>query len=347
MEKNEIIIENNDIVLSDVQESELDMTPFETSDSILNYGHEIAEGVSAFSTEILTTLNKTTDADAGKVLLQINKIMEEFEIEDFREVQGGFLEKLFNSASKKLDKMLAKYDNFNADIDVIFKEIKKYEFDIKDSNNLLETMFEENKKHFNDLDVVIAKGNKALTIMRDKSMTLNEMDRIEITDHIELLEQRIYDLELAKAVSLQTAPQLKLLKKTNTNLLRKINSSFVITLPIFRQSIIQAITVKRQMIQAKALKSLDDATNELLIQNSKNTVDAAKKTAQLSGQPTIKLETLQESYSTIIEGIKEVQALEVENSNARKEGLAALADLQEHIISGKSLETQVEVIEEK
>ncbi len=318
-----------------------------TQDQILSYGQDVTNDISSFSVRMLDKLGKYNNDDAGKVLVQLNGIMKSFDLEDFEQEKKSFLGKMFNNASKKIDKIMAKYTSFNTDIDKVYKEIKTYEFDIKDSNQMLDEMFEENRGYHQALSELIDEANSILDkIKGEVNSTEDKIGSVDLTDKAELLEQRIYDLELARAVSVQTAPQIKLLQKTNNDLLRKINSSFVITLPIFRQGLIQAITIKRQAIQTKALQGLDDTTNELLLKNATNIVDNSKNAAKLNGSPIVQIETLRKSYSTIIEGIKEVESLELANKAARADGLEAIKDLKDHMINGIAIEGSDDVIVE-
>lgn len=318
-----------------------------TQDQILSYGQDVTNDISSFSVRMLDKLGKYNNDDAGKVLVQLNGIMKSFDLEDFEQEKKGFLGKVFNNASKKIDKIMAKYTSFNTDIDKVYKEIKTYEFDIKDSNQMLDEMFEENRCYHQALSELIDEANNILDkIKGEVNSTEDKIGSVDLTDKAELLEQRIYDLELARAVSVQTAPQIKLLQKTNNDLLRKINSSFVITLPIFRQGLIQAITIKRQAIQTKALQGLDDTTNELLMKNATNIVDNSKNAAKLNGSPIVQIETLRKSYSTIIEGIKEVESLELANKAARADGLEAIKNLKDHMINGIAIEGSDDVMVE-
>ena len=99
---------------------------------------------------------------------------------------------------------------------------------------------------------------------------LASMQLDTLKNAIELLEQRIYDLEMAKMVSLQTAPQIRLLQRGNTKLIGKINSAFVTTIPIFKNGIIQAVAAKRQKLVAESMSELDRRTNEMLLRNAQN-----------------------------------------------------------------------------
>lgn len=131
-----------------------------------------------------------------------------------------------------------------------------------------------------------------------------------------ILEQRTQDLRTAEAVAMQSIPMIKTMEFSNLNLVRKINSAFIITLPVFKQALAQAVMLKRQRLQAESMAALDAKTNEMLIKNAKNTVEQSKLTAQLASGSSIKVETLETTWRTIMNGIDETKAIQ---DNARKQ----------------------------
>ena len=131
-----------------------------------------------------------------------------------------------------------------------------------------------------------------------------------------MLEQRTQDLRTAENVAMQSIPMIKTMEFSNMNLVRKINSAFIITLPVFKQALAQAIMLKRQRIQAESMAALDAKTNEMLIKNARNTAEQSKMTARLASGSSIKIETLETTWRTIVNGIDETKAIQ---ENARKQ----------------------------
>ena len=138
----------------------------------------------------------------------------------------------------------------------------------------------------------------------------------ELNQCLMLLEQRTQDLRTAESVAMQSIPMIKTMEFSNMNLVRKINSAFIITLPVFKQALAQAIMLKRQRIQAESMAALDAKTNEMLIKNARNTVEQSKMTARLASGSSIKIETLETTWRTIVNGIDETRAIQ---ENARKQ----------------------------
>ncbi len=320
------------------------------ANSVMTYGQDTATEISMFADQILSNIKMTNVEDSGELLVQLNKIMNRFDADDFSEEEKkqGFMAKIFGKAKQSIEALLNKYDSMGGEVEKVYVQLKKYEGEINVSNTNLETMFEKNMEYFELLEKHILAGQMAIDEMNTNilpQLQLKAQNSVEQIDQVnynnalqafELLEQRMYDLELAKNVSLQTMPQIKLIQRGNYNLVRKINSAFIITIPIFKQSLTQAITLKRQAVQAKAMAALDEKTNELLLRNAENTALQSKLTAQLASGSSIKIETLEETWRTIVQGIEETKQIQDEARLSRVEGTKRLQQIQDEFKSKAS-----------
>lgn len=227
------------------------------------------------------------------------------------------------------------------EVSQIYVEIKKYESEIGRTNDMLSTMYEKNIEYYKELEKYIMAGNVVVEKMKNEiipqyekkaSETNNELDNFNlqnVKESLEMLEQRVYDLELAKMVAMQSAPQIKLIQRGNYNLLRKIGSAFVVTIPVFKTGMIQAVAVKRQRVQADSMKALDERTNEMLMKNAENISKQSIDIAKLSGSSSIKIETLENTFNTIMNGIEETMRIEDENKLIREQGKERILQLQD------------------
>ncbi len=143
-----------------------------------------------------------------------------------------------------------------------------------------------------------------------------------------MLEQRTQDLRTAENVAMQSIPMIKTMEFSNMNLVRKINSAFIVTLPVFKQALAQAIMLKRQKIQAEAMSALDEKTNEMLVKNARNTVEQSKMTARLASGSSIKIETLETTWRTIMNGIEETRQIQENAKKKRVEDQARLETIK-------------------
>lgn len=308
--------------------------------AVLNFGQDTSQEISKFADKILHSLETTNVEDSGTLLQQLNTIMDKFEIKDFKEEKSGFLGKLFKKAKKSMEDLFKKYHTMGGEMDKVYVQLNSYESEINTSNNMLQEMFNKNMEYYETLEKYIYAGNIVIEKINNdiipdlqlkanqSSNQLNQMNLSNGMRTLEMMEQRVYDLELAKTVSLQTMPQIKLIQQGNYNLVRKINSAFIITIPIFKNAMIQAITLKRQAIQANAMKALDDKTNELLLKNAQNIATQSKLTAELSSGSSIKIETLEQTWQTIMQGIDETKKIQEEAKQKRITGTKRMQELQ-------------------
>ena len=264
--------------------------------------------------------------ESSQMLTTLAKIMDKFDIEEIKENPGLF-GKLFGNLRKKLDQILAKYHTMGEEVDKIYVQLKQYEAEIKQSNRRLDQMFDANVNYYHELVKYILAGEQGCKELESYiAQRQNEMEttgdnsiQFEITSLnqcLMLLEQRTQDLRTAESVAMQSIPMIKTMEFSNMNLVRKINSAFIITLPVFKQALAQAIMLKRQRIQAESMAALDAKTNEMLIKNARNTVEQSKMTARLASGSSIKIETLETTWRTIVNGIDETKAIQ---ENARKQ----------------------------
>ena len=147
-----------------------------------------------------------------------------------------------------------------------------------------------------------------------------------------MLEQRTQDLRVAENIAIQSIPMIKTMAYSNMNLVRKINSAFIVTLPVFKQGLAQAVMLKRQKIQAEALSELDKKTNEMLIKNARNTVEQSKMTARLASGSSVKIETLETTWRTIVNGIEETQNIQKEARKQRIDDAARLENIKQEFL---------------
>lgn len=273
--------------------------------------------------------------DSSEMLNTLAKIMNKFDIEEIKENPGLF-GKLFGNLRKQLDKILAKYHTMGEEVDKIYVQLKQYESEIKQSNRKLDEMFQANVTYYHQLVKYILAGEQGCRELAeyiaqrrsdvetsgDNSIQF-ELQSLEQAQM--MLEQRVQDLRTAESVAMQSIPMIKTMEFSNMNLVRKINSAFIITLPVFKQALAQAIMLKRQKIQAEAMSALDQKTNEMLIKNARNTVEQSKMTARMASGSSIKIETLETTWRTIVNGIDETKQIQ---ENARKQRVEDQARLQ-------------------
>ena len=304
-------------------------------DTIVSFGSEVAEEISRASDVVLNNTNMSQLDDSSELLNTLTKIMNQFDMDELKENPGLF-GKLFGNLRKQLDKIIDKYHTMGDEVDKIYVQLKKYEAEIRQSNRKLDEMFQANVNYYHELVKYILAGEQGCKEIEnyiaerqaDMEATGDQSIQFEITSlnqSLMMLEQRTQDLRTAENVAMQSIPMIKTMEFSNMNLVRKINSAFIITLPVFKQALAQTIMLKRQRVQAEAMSALDQKTNELLMRNARNTVEQSKLTAQLASGSSIKTETLENTWKTIVNGIDETRQIQ---ENARKQRIEDQARLE-------------------
>lgn len=295
-------------------------------ETIVTFGSGAAEEIAKCSDSILKSIDMRQINDSGEMLDLLAKIMDKFDIDEINQNPTG-LKKIFGGMKKQLDKILDKYHTMGEEVDKIYIKLKQYEVEIKESNQKLETMFQTNVNYYHDLVKYILAGEQGIQELdryiaqkqQEFSTTGDNSIQFELTSLDQakmMLEQRVQDLRIAENVAMQSIPMIKTMQFSNMNLIRKINSAFIITLPVFKQALSQAILLKRQRIQAEAMSALDEKTNEMLLKNAQNSVLQSKMTTQMASGSSIKVETLEQTWKTIMGGIEETKQIQ---ENARKQ----------------------------
>jgi len=295
-------------------------------ESIVSFGANVAEEISKASDVVLNGMSMSQLDDSNQMLATLAKIMEKFDIQELKDDNEGFWGKLFGNLRKKLEHLLEKYHTMGEEVDKIYVQLKQYEAEIKQANRKLESMFDANVNFYHELVKYILAGEQGCRELetyiaqrqKDLETTGDGAIQFEINNLnqcLMLLEQRTQDLRMAESVAMQSIPMMKTMAFSNMNLVRKINSAFVVTLPVFKQAIAQAIMLKRQRLQAESMATLDAKTNELLIRNARNTVEQSKMTTRLASGSSVKIETLETTWRTIVNGIEETRNIQ---ENARK-----------------------------
>lgn len=312
--------------------------------TIVEFGKQISEDMSRCADEILRRQDISTLSQTSNMMAILTKIMDKVDIKELEAPakEPGIFTRMFSSAQKRIEQLISKYNSIGSEIEKVCTELKTYEIEIEQSNRDLDGLYENGINNYRVLCKYTVAGELAIDEMAkyianleveaqnnpDAAMRLNNAKQTE-----QLLQQRVQDLRMAEAVALQSLPIIKAMQFGNYNLARKINSSFIVTIPVFKNAMAQAIIAKKQRMQADALKALDDKTNEMLIRNAQMAADNMRMTAQLSGSSAIKAETIQQSWQAIMDGIRDTKNIQEELAKQRQRDKAAIEDLNNKYLS--------------
>lgn len=312
--------------------------------SIILFGQKASEEISKISDELLNSMRTVKAEEASEMLMALTKIMDKFdlgEIENAKAEAPSLATKLFKNIGNTVAKLFQKYDTMGYEVDQVHGLLKKYELDIKEANANLKRLSDANIHFYRELERYIVAGEMAVEELQlyiqqvSTNPAIAEEERQMMIQKLtmcqEMLQQRIYDLQIAENVAIQAAPMIQTIQMSNFNLMRKINSSFVVTLPIFKQCLIQAISLKRQEIQAKSIQQLDDKTNELIVRNAQRTATQSVAIAKMASGSSIQLENLRKSYETIMNGIQETKQIQEQNAAERQQNALELERMKQEM----------------
>lgn len=329
---------NTELVNSPEVDAIVSTIEIDNLESIVSFGSEAADEISKASDVVLNSMNMSQLDESSQMLVTLSKIMEKFNIDEIKEDPSLF-GRIFGNMKKQLEKILAKYHTMGEEVDKVYVQLKKYEDEIKQSNRKLDQMFDANVEYYHQLVKYILAGEQGCRELEeyiekrkgDMASTGDNSIQFEITNleqALMMLEQRTQDLRVAENVAMQSIPMIKTMEFTNMNLVRKINSAFIVTLPVFKQALAQAILLKRQKVQAEAMAALDQKTNEMLLKNAANTVETSKMAARLSSGSSVKIETLETTWRTIVSGIDETRRIQDDARKKRVEDQARLETIK-------------------
>lgn len=316
--------------------------------SILVFGQQASEAITGVSDRLLNSVRAVDQEQAGEILMQLTKIMNKFDMKEFSNTkEPGFFDKIFKKVKNSVDAMLSKYETMGSEVDKIYMTLKRYEADVMNESKQLSDLYKANIAYYQELERYIVAGEMALEELDTKHLPMYEQQAMNSQDAMmqqnyntlkicrDMVDQRVYDLKIAENVALQSLPMIQQMQMGNFDLVRTIKSSFITTLPIFKQCLIQAVMLKRQEIMAKNIEAVRQTTNELLVRNAQNTSKQAIELSKMAGKGAVDLDKLEESFQTIMQGIQETKKVQEQNAIERKQGSAKLEELKYKALTQK------------
>lgn len=309
--------------------------------TITNFGREATEELAKVSDAILRKYDPTQLDKTSTMVGTLTSIMDEIDIKEITdEEKKGLIANIFGKAKLSVDALLRKYNTIGGKLEAVCRELKTYEKEIEMSNADLAKMYDANMVYYRKLLAYIIAGDDALVevdnyihnLENDFEKTQDPSINLElesVKNARDLLEQQVMDLRLADTVALQTLPRIKSMEYTNWNLARKINSSFIITIPMFKSSISQAIIMKQQKMQTKSLEALDAKNKELLDRVTTQSANNMRDSARLAGSSALTTQDIENSWQKLMSGIEDTKKIKEEIAKQREQDKVKLIELNE------------------
>lgn len=305
--------------------------PTNTTD-ILQYGSSAQSNISKFSDSVLDNVKTKDTGEVGKLLSNLSAEIKSFnnDLPDANTKFGG----LFHSIKKEIDKIISKYNKVEVNVENIEKQLENHKLQILKDIALFDQMYEQNLEYFKLLSLYIIAGEKKLKEMKETTLpelqkkaneTKNQKDVQAVNDMTNIInrfEKKIYDLKTTRIISIQMAPQIRLVQNNDSELVEKIQSSLINTIPLWKNQIVISLGIANAKNALDTQKAVSDLTNEMLKKNSETlkqgTIDIAKE----SERAVVDIETLRKTNDDIIETLN--QLIEIHDEGRKKRAEAEI-----------------------
>ena len=304
------------------------------TNTILQYGATAQSKVADFSDTALKNV-RTKDIDTvGDTLLELVAELRNFDVD---EKEDGFFAKLFKKGSNSINDVKSKYDSANANVDKIVKILENHQITLMKDISLLDQLYEKNLVNFKELTMYILAGQKRLEEIKQNDLpaALKKAEESglpedaqaanDLSEAITRFEKKLHDLELTRMVSIQMAPQIRLVQNNDTLMTEKIQSTLVNTIPLWKSQMLIALGIAHSKEAVKAQNEVSEMTNKMLKENAEALKMATIETAKESERGIVDIETLTETNQKLIETLEEVKRIQTEG---REKRLAAQTELR-------------------
>jgi Uncharacterized protein involved in tellurite resistance len=305
------------------------------SAAVLQYGAGAQKKIADFSETALANVKTKDLGEIGELLSGVVYELKKFDEEE----EKGFLG-IFKKSSNKIEAMKSKYDKAEVNINKICGVLEEHQIQLLKDTAMLDKMYDLNRNYYKELSMYILAGKKKLEQVRNEELpVLMEKARVSglpedaqaVNDFVSLcdrFEKKIHDLELTRMVSIQMAPQIRLVQSNDTIMSEKIQSTLVNTIPLWKSQMVLALGVSHSTQAARAQREVTDMTNELLKKNAAVLKMATVETAKEAERSIVDIETLKQTNESLISTLDEVVRIQAEGRQKRREAEVELRRIE-------------------
>lgn len=309
------------------------------SASIMQYGAPVQNKISRFSDNVLQNVRTRDTGEVGKDLTGLVMTIKDFDADTDKKPRFT----LFRNAKNRVDRMITNYSSVEANIDKVVSSLEKHQRRLMKDITMLDTMYQNNYEYFKELSLYIIAGEEKLQEYRENDIpaqrktaeeTRDQMEAQKLNDMVSMadrFEKKLHDLKLSRTISIQMAPQIRLIQNNNTVLVEKIQSSIVNSIPLWKNQIVIALGIASSQKALQTQREVTDMTNQLLLKNSEMLKQGSLEIAQESERGIVSIETLQKTNTNLIETINGVIEIQRKGSEVRKQAEEELAKIEEDL----------------
>lgn len=317
-----------------------DQIDVKSTDAVMSYGASAQKQLGQFSQ---TMLNKVQSQDTGAVgdaLTSLMARLNEANPDELRAEDNNVFKKLFGKVRRSIFEITAKYQKIGAQIDSIASRLEKEQQGLLTDNKMLDELYGQNKAYFDALNIYIAAAKMKLqeldakTIPEAMAKAQASGDQMQVQEVNDLkqfqtrLEKRAYDLELARQITLQQAPQIRLIQNTNQALAEKIQASINTAIPLWKNQVAIALTLLRQKDAVTAQRQVSETTNDLLKKNAAMLKTSAIETAKENERGVVDIETLTQTQNDLVETLQQTLQIQQEGRSKRQAAEQELSNME-------------------
>lgn len=319
--------------------------------AILGYGAPAQAKLHDFSHSMLAHVQKQDVGPIGDIISDLMYRLQEADPDELAARNKNVFTKMFHRVKQSINEITSKYQKIGTQIDRIALKLEHSKKRLMEDNSFLEQLYDKNKDYFQALNIYIAAGELKLEEINTKmfpelrkkaEQTGDQMDYQEVNDLTQFadrLDKRVYDLRLSRQITIQQAPQIRLIQNTNQALAEKIQSSIMTAIPLWKNQVAIALTLLRQQQAVAAQRQVSETTNELLKRNADMLKTNAIETARENERGIVDIETLKETQSSLIETLQETLKIQQEGrakrAVAEKELVTMEQELKERLLEMK------------
>ena len=317
----------------------VDKIEISNSNAILQYGVGAQKKISDFSQSALNEVKTKDLGEIGDILSKVVFQLKNFEEGEEKKGVFGF----FKKGKDKVTQMKINYENAENNIDEMCNVLENHQVQLLKDIAMLDRMYDINRTYFKELCMYILAGKKKLKKLEDEEIpklqekakqSNNPQDAQELNDFVALcnrFEKKIHDLELTKMISLQMAPQIRLIQNNDSLMAEKIQSTIINTIPLWKNQMVLSLGVAHATDAARVQREVTDMTNELLRKNAEILKSSTIETAKESERGIVDIETLRATNESLISTLDEILNIQTEGRQKRREAEIELRNIEEQL----------------
>ena len=310
---------------------------------ILQYGSAAQNKISRFSDTVLEDVKTRSTGEVGDLLASLVAEIKDFDTDIYSESNKKGILGIFHSAKKEIDKLLAKFNKVENNVDKIEKNLEAHKLQMLKDIAVFDSMYEKNLEYFKEISLYIIAGEKKLEELRNVTLPAlkkaaeesgEQVDIQKVNDMVNMInrfEKKIYDLKTTRIIAIQMAPQIRLIQNNDSELVEKIQSSLINTIPLWKNQMVIALGINNAKNALGAQKAVTDMTNDMLKKNSELLKQGSIQIAEESERAIVDIETLQKTNRDIIDTLDKVLEIHQNGREKRAEAEKELISIEKEL----------------